>query len=156
MTNETVKPYIVYHLMRDRLDTMDRGGAEEDVEVVALYHGLLSNAPRVPPGDLEEHRQAASEERMQRKCSAAQQLFDRGYYEKVCSVNADCAAHVIEMTNDINQLWYTNTNKNIELHTAHPRSTAHYDLIVRFGKPFLAMPLGFIDLEERRYETGIV
>lgn len=156
MTNETVKPYIVYHLLRDQLDEMDRGGAKSDVEVVELYRGLLSNAPRVHPGDLEEHRQAASHERMKRKCLAALQLFDRGFYKKVCSVNADCAAHVLEMTNDINQLWYTNTNKNIELHAAHPRSTAHYDLIDRFGKPFLCMPLGFIDLEEQRYETGIV
>lgn len=156
MANETVKPYVVYHLMRDQLEEMARRGAAAHTDVVELYRGLVSNAPRVHPSDLEEHRQAASAERMRRKCISALQLFDRGYYEKVCSVNADCATHVLEVTNDINRLWYTNTDKNIELHADHPRSTAHYDLIVRFGKPFLCMPLGFIDLEEQRYETGIV
>ena len=156
MANETVKPYVVYHLMRDQLEAMDRGGAAADKDVVKLYRGLVSNAPRVHPSDLEEHRQAASAERMKRKCSSALLLFKLGYYEKVCSVNADCATYVLEMTNDINRLWYTNTDKNIELHADHPRSTAHYDLIVRFGKPFLCMPLGFIDLEEHKYETGIV
>ena len=156
MANETANPYVVYHLMRDELDTMERGAAAEDMEVVELYRGLLSNAPRVHPSDLEEHRQTASLERMKRKCVSALQLFDRGYYEKVCSVDAACAAHVIEMTTDINRLWYTNSNKKIELHAVRPRSTAHHDLIFRFGKPFLCMPLGFIDLKEQRYETGIV
>ncbi len=156
MAPEIIKPYVVYHLKRDQLEEMDRGVDPSSQEVVKLYRGLFSGAPRTSRGDMKEIVLAASAERMKRKCFAALELFRLGFYEKVCSVDADCAHRVLEMTTDINQLWYTKKNKKIEIYVSKPRSTVHYDMIFRFGKPFLNMPIGFINLEEKRFETGIV
>lgn len=157
MANSSDKPYEVFHLKRDALEAMERGIAENaNAEAVDYFKGLLSNAPRVYGSDIKEKQDSASKVRMTRKCKSVKALMEQGFYEKVCAVDAECATKVVEMTNDINQLWYEKTNKKVEVYTDKPRSTAHYDLIVRFGKPFIFMPLGFIDLEAQAYADGIV
>lgn len=157
MTDTNEKPYQVYHLSRNELDAMEREcrGAER-TPAVKLYEGLLSGEPRVLASDIPERIAAASQERMKRKCISAEALLEAGFYEKVCSVDADCAKDVFEMTNDINTIWCLRSNKKIELHVDMPRSTYHYDIIKRFGKPFMFMPMGIIDLQARCYDKRIV
>lgn len=151
------KPYEVYHLKRDVLEAMERGSAENiNKEAVEHYTGLLSNAPRTNASDYKEKKAAASKARMTRKCTSVKALMQQGYYEKVCSIDVDCASQVIELTNDVNELWYEKYNKKMDVHTDKPRSTTHYDLVVRFGRPFIFMPLGFIDLGGQVYADGIV
>lgn len=150
-------PYVVYHLDRERLDALEKQPCSNQEKVwFDQYLAMLSNAPRIEDDQLEEYKLAASKERMKRKCESCKALMAAGLYQKVCSIDSKTAVDAIEMTNDINEVWYRKKRKGVVVHTEHPRSTTNYDVIERFGRAFLCMPLGFIDIEEQVYASGIV
>lgn len=176
----TLKPYQIYHLKIEllcELELSTNRTKNEDL-AVAAYIRLTSNQPRIDrtikksfgfnPLTVDEivndkinTPEKINEEKRLRKVEAASELMSLGYYEKVAEIDAETAREAVHLTSNINQYWCLSENKQIDcvvdcFVSGFLRTTTSYDVIDRFGKMFLYMPLGIIDLQTTEYSDELV
>ena len=176
-------PYHIHLLDHDLLIDLERqvergkvdvGDLEEARTVVSFYRQLLSNSPRrdhsvrlvygvqnVGMDEAVENELRKDEDltaqRTGRKAEAALWLYRKGYYSKSAEVNAECADDVMALASGrIDRHWLTSRDKNVRAIDPTARNAGSYDLVVRFGKPFMKMSLGYIDLEAGIYAENLV
>lgn len=156
------------------LGNQSLGTVEEAKRIVDVYRSLMSNGPRNDPTirkiygvqaiGLEE---AIDEELKQdeaplisltsRKATAALELFEKGFYTEFARIDAECADDVMAIANgQVVPYWRDVKSKDYEVISINARNAGNYDLIVRFGRPFLKMSLGYIDLQEGVYASELV
>lgn len=176
----TIKPYQIYHLQNELLDKLERSSdrtKNEDL-AVAAYIRLTSNQPRIDRtikksfgfnpltvdeivNDKVNTPEKINDEKRLRKVEATTELMSLGYYEKVAEVDAETAREAVHLTSNINQYWCLSANNKIDcvvdcFVNGFLRTTTSYDVIDRFGKRFLYMPLGIIDLQSSEYSDELV
>lgn len=172
--------YTIWHLQHSRLlkaEASVRAGdsTEEEKLAASLFEKLISNHQRkdmhskkyYDKGEKDYHfaeidERKLNQEKTKRKARAAKELMKMGYYEKVASCVADNAQEAVMMTTNIdNENWVAHAltskgKKVVGVHNVDARTTSSYDIIESFGRLYLNMPLGKINIQEERYATRLV
>jgi len=177
---ERVFPYTIYHLDHEALLKLERESSHSELsnqenEIVKCYVDYTSNKPRVDSKideiiegryrntDLERQNikreiALANNEKVRRKAISALKLMKFGMFIKVAQVDAVTANDAVYMTisTTVNKGWMFSSNKNIKPYDEAWRSTETYDVVMRFDDMFIKMPLGYIDVTEKKYAESTI
>lgn len=175
-----MSPYRILQLDIEELLYVERNGAIGEIEEEALkeFINLTSNLPRIDRSirnafglnkltveerinDTLQSEDEINKIKLERKIKAALRLKELGYYRAVAEVKTETGIEAVHLTMNINKYWSLLPDARVKCINLVPnghylRSTYSYDIVERFGDPFLLLPLGIVDLSLREYTNELV